>query len=93
MREQRQGLYWILSCLKNLRLMWGCIKDLCCCLFFQHWRSMLSLNLREGMLCELLYADDLVLMSETVEGISDSFLKWKEAFEIKCLKVSLGKPR
>ena len=41
---------------------------------------------REGALSEFLYADDLVLMSETIEGV----LKWKEAFESK---VNLGKPR
>ena len=46
---------------------------------------------REGALCEILYADDLVLMSETVEGLMDKFLKWKEAFESKGLKVNLGK--
>ena len=46
---------------------------------------------RDGALRELLYADDLVLMSETIEGLRNKFLKWKEAFEIKCLKVNLGK--
>ena len=30
---------------------------------------------REGALSELLYADDLVLMSETIEGIRKKFLK------------------
>ena len=46
---------------------------------------------REGVFSELLYADDLVLMSETIEGLRNKFIKWKEAFESKCLKVSLGK--
>ena len=46
---------------------------------------------REGALSELLYADDLVLMSETIEGLRDKFLKWKEAFENKGLKVNHGK--
>ena len=32
---------------------------------------------REGALCELLYADDLVLMSEIIEGLRNKFLKWK----------------
>ena len=54
---------------------------------------MLSLNLTEGALRELLYADDLVLMSETIEGLRNKFLKWKEAFEIKGLKVNLGKTK
>ena len=46
---------------------------------------------REGELCELLYADDLVLMSETIEGLRNKFFKWKEAFESKGKKVKYGK--
>ena len=45
---------------------------------------------REGALSELLYADDLVLISDTFEGHSNKFLKWKEAFESKGLKFNLG---
>ena len=48
---------------------------------------------RVGVLGELLYADDLVLMSETIEGLKNKFLKWKEAFESKGLKVNLGKTK
>ena len=44
----------------------------------------------EGVLNELLYADCFVLMSETTKGLKDKFLIWKEAFESKGLKVSLG---
>ena len=36
---------------------------------------------RDFALSELLYADDLVLMSETIEGLRNMFLKLKEAFE------------
>ena len=36
---------------------------------------------REGALSELVYVDDLVLMSETIEGFRNKFIKWKEAFE------------
>ena len=36
---------------------------------------------REGAISELLYADNLVLMSETIEGLMNKFIKWKEAFE------------
>ena len=46
---------------------------------------------REGTLSELLYADDLVLMSETIEGLRNKFLKWKDAIESRGLKVNLGK--
>ena len=52
---------------------------------------MLSPNLPEGVLSELLYADDLVLMSEIIEGLGNKFIKWKQAFESKGLKINLGK--
>ena len=29
---------------------------------------------REGVLCELQYADDLVLMSETIKGLRNKFI-------------------
>ena len=45
------------------------------------------------MLSELLYADDLVMMSETIEGHGNKFLNWKEAFESKGMKVNLGKTK
>ena len=48
---------------------------------------------REGALSELVYTDDLALMSETIEGFRNRFLKWKEAFESKGLKVNLGKTK
>ena len=54
---------------------------------------MLSLNLPEDALHELLYADDLVLMSETIEGLRNKFIKWKEDFDSKGLKVNLGKTK
>ena len=44
---------------------------------------------REHAQSELLYADDLVLMSETIEGLRNKFIKWKETFESKGLKVNL----
>ena len=33
---------------------------------------------REGALSELLYADDLVLVSETIEGLWNKFMIWNE---------------
>ena len=41
------------------------------------------------MLSELLCADDLVLKSETMEGLRNKFLEWKEDFESKSVKVKL----
>ena len=48
---------------------------------------------REGVLSELLYADDLILMNEVIEGIRSKFLEWKVAFESKGLIVKLGKTK
>ena len=31
----------------------------------------------EGVLGELLYADELFMMSETMEGLSNKFLEWR----------------
>ena len=47
----------------------------------------------EGALSQLLYADDLVLMSEIIEALRNEFMKWKEAFESKGLKVYLVKTK
>ena len=41
----------------------------------------------------MLYADDFVLVSETIERHRNNFSKWKEAFETKGLKVNLGKTK
>ena len=48
---------------------------------------------REHALRELLYANDLVLMSETIVVLTSKFLKWKEVFESNGLKVNLGKTK
>ena len=40
-------------------------------------------NAREGLINEILYADDLVLMIESIENLKEKFFKWKEAFESK----------
>ena len=48
---------------------------------------------REGTLSELLYAHNLVLMSQTIKGLGDKFLRSKEAFESKGFKVNIGKTK
>ena len=40
---------------------------------------------------EVLYVDDLVLISESMENLKMKFFKWKEVFESKGLKVNLKK--
>ena len=39
------------------------------------------------------YVDGLVLMCETIGGLRNKFIKWKEAFESKGLKVNHGKAK
>ena len=41
----------------------------------------------------MLYADDLFLKSETIKGLGNKFIKWKEAFENKGMKINLGKTK
>ena len=78
MRERRQESDLILSFLRSLWLKWGCTIDLFYQLFFfavaVHVVTILS---REDVLSELLYADDLVPMSEIVRN---KLLKWTYAF-------------
>ena len=50
-------------------------------------------NLREGVMKEVLYTDDLVLMSETMENLKKRFLEWKNGLESKGLKVNLKKTK
>ena len=39
--------------------------------------DMVTESVRNGLMSEMLYADDLVLMSETMEGLRQKFWKWK----------------
>ena len=48
-------------------------------------------NAREGLMKEVLYAHDFVLMSEMIEGLKERLLKWRSALKSKGLKVNLEK--
>ena len=48
---------------------------------------------REGLLNEILYANDLVLMSESLEDLRERFQRWRRALEGKGLKVNVGKTK
>ena len=50
-------------------------------------------SVRNGLMSEMLYADDLVLTSETIERLREKFWKWKGAFESKGLNVNLRKTK
>ena len=43
------------------------------------------------MLIEFLYSHNLVLMSKTIDGPKNKFMKWKETIDSKVLKGNLGK--
>ena len=55
--------------------------------------DVISENAREGLMNNILCADDLVLMSESIENLKEKLLKWKEAFESKGLKVNLKRTK
>ena len=40
-------------------------------------------GIREGLPCELLYADDIVLIADTEDELRKKFLKWKVSMELK----------
>jgi len=44
-----------------------------------------------GLPLELLYADDLILMAESEEGLRDKLVKWKSGLEAKGVKMNTGK--
>ena len=50
-------------------------------------------NARKGWMKQILYADDLVLMGETMEELRENFDEWREAFESKGMRVNLGKTK
>ena len=51
-------------------------------LLFAITMDVISENTREGLMNQILYENDLVLMSESIENSKEGkFLKWKEAFE------------
>ena len=46
---------------------------------------------REGLLNEILYLDDLVLISESLEDLRERFQWWRSALEDKEVKVNVEK--
>ena len=45
--------------------------------------DVITENARRGVVNKLLYADDLVLMSETMKDLKNRFCNWKDALESK----------
>ena len=50
-------------------------------------------NARKGWMKEILDADDLVLMGETMEKLRQKFDEWREVFESKGMRVNFGKTK
>ena len=50
-------------------------------------------NARKGWMKQILHADDLVLMGETMEELIENFNEWREAFESKGMGVNLEKTK
>ena len=48
---------------------------------------------RKGLLNEILYADDLVLMSENLEDLREKVQRWRGALESKGMKVNIRKTK
>ena len=48
---------------------------------------------RKGLLKEISYADDLVLMSENLEDLRERFQRWRGALESKGMKVNIRKTK
>ena len=67
MRVQGEESEWILRWLRSLRSMCGCTKDLCCHIFFSCGRCCHRIG--------TLYAEDLVLTSEIIEGLENKLTK------------------
>ena len=62
-------------------------------LIFAFVVDVVTEHAREGLLNEIVYADDLVLMSEIIDDLRDKFQKWRSALEGKGLKVNVGKTK
>ena len=62
-------------------------------LLFAIVTDVITKNARRGVANELLYADDLVLMSEAMQNLKERFLNWKDALESEGLKINTRKTK
>jgi hypothetical protein len=53
----------------------------------------ISRKCRGGLPFELLYADDIVLMANSKEGLMERLREWKKEIEVKGLRVNMGKTK
>ena len=55
--------------------------------------DVLSAEIRQGLLFEILYADDLVIMADSMEELEKRYKNWKSVLEDKGLRVNVGKTK
>ena len=81
------------SWIRDIRRIWGtdwCASRVCAITtdsLFAVVVDAVTEQSREGLLNEILYADDLALMSESLEELRERFQGWRSALEGKGLKV------
>ena len=62
-------------------------------LLFATVMDVLTESVKKDVLWNLLYADDLVLISESMHQLERDFTEWKIALESKGLRVNMGKTK
>ena len=55
--------------------------------------DVITENARRAVVNKLMFADDLVLMSKTMEDLKERFWNWKDALESKGLNVNTRKTK
>ena len=55
--------------------------------------DVITENARRGVVNELMYGDDLALMSKTMEDLKEIFCNWKDALQSRGSKVNTGKTK
>ena len=55
--------------------------------------DVLSETVKKDVMWNLLYADDLVLLAESMQQLERDFVNWKNTFESKGLKVNMAKTK
>ena len=48
-------------------------------------------DIRKGVVKELLYADDMILLGNSSEEVESSYARWKKALKIHGLKINVNK--
>ena len=55
--------------------------------------EVVTQKVREGLPWELLYADDLVLVAQSIEEFREKVQQWKTCIESKGLKMNIDKTK